>query len=62
MFGTSTGKCPGMREFYSYYEKLLYQSLNMMVLNGMKTFESTLQKCSKGRLPSLFKVPYSTSS
>eukprot|EP00210_Caulerpa_lentillifera_P005286 g5050.t1 len=62
VFGTNTGKCADMREFYVYYEKLLYQSLNFMVLNGMKIFESTLQKCSRSRSAPLFKVLITLSS
>jgi dynein heavy chain len=40
MLGTSRGSVAPFLNYYSHWEKRIFQALNLMVLNGMGGFQS----------------------
>jgi hypothetical protein len=61
MLGTSTGSVAPFVNYFSHWEKRIFQALNLMVLNGMggirSLFPVSLKFTKKGKLYFYFKKP-----
>lgn len=42
-FGTSTGKCPGLRTYYEYWTNRVYNALVVMIGTALKDFSILLR-------------------